>query len=212
MKNVPSCYLDYLGYWVSFFPILWCSWGEVSIILKVILAKNLTTCTNMELGKNQNLPIFLATYLLELILKNLTIGRTFFFKIWRIWAIFFNRLKSFLLVEIIVFQVGIWWKLASKRNAANDSLLGMFPQQGALPIIKQSSSCLLVNLNICISLSLGGGSFLQVLGGGDRLSLFIDNHLIRFSQKLWTTCLVFFSPPLIIIFQRPGAGYQKKKF
>jgi hypothetical protein len=137
----------------------------------------------MEVGKKSKSSYIFGYLPIGTNIKNLTIGRfLFLFKIWRIWAIFFNRLKSLLLVEIIIFQVGICQKLASKRNAADDSLLGMFPQQGALPIIKAKLVMLSEPKHMHI-LKLRRGEFLTSVGGG-RLSLFIDNHLIRFSQKL----------------------------
>jgi hypothetical protein len=69
-----------------------CDVAEVAIIWKVI-EPNLATCTNMEVGKNQNLSIFLATPT-RASNKILAIGRKFF-EIWRNWANFFMENPSY---------------------------------------------------------------------------------------------------------------------
>jgi hypothetical protein len=60
---VPTFAVPFTNHWGFFFQL--CDVAKVAIILKMIWP-NLATCTNMEVGKNQNLSIFLATYWKEI--------------------------------------------------------------------------------------------------------------------------------------------------
>jgi hypothetical protein len=53
---ILNFYASYQGFFFQF-----CDVAQLAIISKVILP-NLATCTNMEVGKNQNLSVCLATY------------------------------------------------------------------------------------------------------------------------------------------------------
>ncbi len=81
------------------FLFQFCDYAKVAIISKVI-QPNLVTCTNMEVGKNQNPLTFLAT--LGTNNKNLAIGRFFFRNLANLGQFFHG--KSFLYVEIIIFR------------------------------------------------------------------------------------------------------------
>jgi hypothetical protein len=84
----------------------------------------------MKVLKNQN-PSYILGYLLELIIKIWQFGRKKFFKIWRIWAIFFPW-EILCIGQNHIFQVKIWRNLAPKKRLVSTNVgplleIGTYP-------------------------------------------------------------------------------------